>query len=412
MIRRRFLITVFSEAGKLNPMLAVAKKLESDGHNVTLYCLQADVTTRAAAAGVRAPVITGDGGETFEPPADHRSASFTVRMRKPKWAANWLRGSLLQTAPRHVDGVGAALESQRPDVVVVPPMGYGAAIAALRHSVPWAAVSTGFMGLIPDGDRGLASTTFSHLAEPRRALFARYGVDASFRVSDVISPWLNIIFADPTLCPPALSGNRHAYLVGPCANASGRGDERDFAWSRLPDDRPTVLVSFGGHLSPKEGTYEALSEALHPDEAFMVLVTREPMQLPDHVMQSTWVPQVALLPRTSVMVNHGGSNSVMECLHARRPMLMVPILHDQHALADYVVRAGAGVQLDYDGVTPARCRELLLPLLASDSPWRRRAETLAAGFTDGAERACQLLVQLAVGDALPGPEAVTGSPPS
>ncbi|HEY4056163.1 MAG TPA: nucleotide disphospho-sugar-binding domain-containing protein [Kofleriaceae bacterium] len=402
----RLLLNVFAEAGKLNAMLAVAQELERRAHEVVFYCAYGDISAKVKAAGLSARCIGGVAAEGFSQASTNRAAVFTEKMGNPKWAAHWLKGVLLADVPRQVDEITAALSDVKPDVFVTHPMSYAGAIAATRAKIPWAAVSTGFMALIPDAGESSARETFAHLADARQKVFARYAVDLACRVSDVISPWLNIMFASEEMFPRSISGNDHSHLVGPCAPRQGRGDENRFPWDQLPRDRPIVLVAFGSHLAPRPGTYAALIDALSPDEAYFVIVTRErgdlPDALPPHVMITPWVPQLPMLERASVMVNHGGSNSVMECISRGKPMLSIPFLYDQPEIARRVAASGAGIMLENDRVTKDACRAALLALLDPTGPTLRTAE-LARSLPDGAAATCDLLERLAAGEALRQP---------
>ncbi|MET7451860.1 glycosyltransferase [Streptomyces sp. NPDC005574] len=65
------------------------------------------------------------------------------------------------------------------------------------------------------------------------------------------------------------------------------------------------------------------------------------------------VPQQALLEHVDAMVHHGGNNSFTECLRAGVPALLLPFSSDQFAVARDAERAGVGVVLDPNALTPA-----------------------------------------------------------
>ncbi|HEY4177575.1 MAG TPA: hypothetical protein VGM90_12100 [Kofleriaceae bacterium] len=249
----KLLLNVFSDAGKLNAMLAIAQELERRAHEVVFYCGHGDVSAKVKASGLVAHCIGGTAVDGFSQATTNRSAAFTAKMGNPQWAAHWLKGVLLTDVPRQVDEITSVLADVKPDVMVTHPMSYAGAIAGERAGIPWAAVSTGFMALIPETDEGSARATFAFLAGARQKMFARYDVELDFRVSDVISPWLNVMFASERVFPRSVSGNYHSHLVGPCASRQGRGDDGGFPWDQLPRDKPIVLVVFGSHLAPHPG---------------------------------------------------------------------------------------------------------------------------------------------------------------
>jgi zeaxanthin glucosyltransferase len=71
------------------------------------------------------------------------------------------------------------------------------------------------------------------------------------------------------------------------------------------------------------------------------------------------VPQLSLLGRASVMVTHGGLNSVMECLHFGVPMVIVPGMRDQPGNAARAVHHGIAVTTSMARITPDKLVNLI-----------------------------------------------------
>lgn len=62
-----------------------------------------------------------------------------------------------------------------------------------------------------------------------------------------------------------------------------------------------------------------------------------------------FVPQINLLPHVDLVITHGGNNSVTEVFAQGKPMIVMPLLMDQHDNGRRVQETGFGVQLDpYD----------------------------------------------------------------
>ncbi|HEX2546008.1 MAG TPA: glycosyltransferase [Ramlibacter sp.] len=83
---------------------------------------------------------------------------------------------------------------------------------------------------------------------------------------------------------------------------------------------------------------------------------------------ATWVtgfaPQQEAIARADVVITHAGLNTVMDALHAGKPMLMLPIAFDQPGVAARVVHAGAGLRVMPAFATVATLRAALRQLLA------------------------------------------------
>ena len=53
----------------------------------------------------------------------------------------------------------------------------------------------------------------------------------------------------------------------------------------------------------------------------------------DNVKIMSSVPQLQVLPKTNLMITHGGFSTIKECIYFEVPMLVVPISYDQHGNA-------------------------------------------------------------------------------
>jgi zeaxanthin glucosyltransferase len=389
-------MVAFADAGHLNPLVSVAQQLEAAGHEVLFWSANGDLSARLAAADLRARCV----GATGATPEAVDGVELGRRMLKLRWAQRFMQETLVDRAGAQVEALREIVRAETPDLVACDAMAYAGAIAAEREGVAWAGLSTGFFALIPPDWSTPVGDLFAALAAPREAMFRAHGVSARFRLSDVISPKLNLVFASEALIDRARSRNDYAIHVGPPRPLGKRGDERPFPWERVPKDRPLVYVAFGSHLSHGREVYDALFAALGPDEAFFVValksLARDPWaaSLPAHVLAVEYAPQLALLERAAVMVNHGGANSVMESLGRGCPMLVLPLTYDQPAIARIVADSGAGATLEASTITVEAARAQLRALIDPQGPARARARAIGAGFEDGAARAASLLAEL------------------
>ncbi|WP_433796325.1 nucleotide disphospho-sugar-binding domain-containing protein [Actinoplanes sp. CA-252034] len=119
-------------------------------------------------------------------------------------------------------------------------------------------------------------------------------------------------------------------------------------------DRSFVYVSFGSFLSARADVLSTVIAALQRSGRRVALATGSAEGLPP--MPDTWLvrpylPQTALLARSSLAVTHAGNNSVTEALNAGVPMLALPFSTDQFAGAAAIETAGVGVALDPNTAT-------------------------------------------------------------
>jgi MGT family glycosyltransferase len=378
-------------------LIAVAQHLEAAGHLVVVFAVEGDLTERCRRAGLAATCVNG-GSKPNTKPEPQRSLRFGQRMTNPNWLRRWLEAVLIRQIPAQVTRLQRVLRDHRPEVVITSAMAYSGAIAAELGGIPWASFATGLQSIPPERF-GIEESCFRDLEEVRNEVIGAFEVRLAFRLSDVVSPWLNVVFAPPELVPEELRGG--ARFLGAALTLGARGDEKPFPFERLPSDRPIVYIAFGSLISHGPEVYSALTRALAPEEAFFVLALKDLLHdafvrdLPEHALAVEWAPQLDVLERTHVMVNHGGANSVVECLARGKPMMVIPLTSEQQVIGHLVENAGVGTVLQPDRATPELCRATLLNLMAVGSPARARAAAIGAGSQSGAAQAARLLERLA-----------------
>jgi MGT family glycosyltransferase len=111
---------------------------------------------------------------------------------------------------------------------------------------------------------------------------------------------------------------------------------------------------------------------------------------------ATWVcafaNQQAALARADAVVSHAGSNTVMDAIAARTPILALPIAFDQPGTAARVVHAGIGLKASARFSGSAHLAQLLRRLLEEDS-FSTRLDALGASVAGagGTVRAADII---------------------
>ncbi|RKG88704.1 glycosyltransferase [Corallococcus terminator] len=152
--------------------------------------------------------------------------------------------------------------------------------------------------------------------------------------------------------------------------------EADFPWEQLDDGRPLVSFALGTlagnsphHRSLLQAAFDAA--ALRPDWRFVIAVgsTFDPASFPAraNVVAVRVAPQLGLLRRAAVMVNHAGTNSVKECIAFGVPMVAIPLQFDQPDIGRLVEMHGVGRVLAPRDVTAERLAAALDDVLDTDS---------------------------------------------
>jgi hypothetical protein len=186
--------------------------------------------------------------------------------------------------------------------------------------------------------------------------------------------------------PPVLSSSDHGHLrstqlLRPDGFASGLG-EGPPDWVAELADRPLVYVTFGtvfNDLRLIGPVIEAMGAL--PVRAVVTLGPHgDPSRLPavpDNVHVARYIPQGALLPHCSAVVSHAGSGTFLAALATGLPQVCLPQGADQFLNATACARAGAGISLAPDAVTPGSVRDAVTRVL-SEPAFRAAAERVAA----------------------------------
>lgn len=98
--------------------------------------------------------------------------------------------------------------------------------------------------------------------------------------------------------------------------------------------------------------------------------------LPENVHAFSWIPQLKVLEKVDLSINHGGIHTINECLHFRVPMLIYSgKKSDQNGCAARVHYHGAGIMADKDLDTAADISRKIEEVLTEEK-YRQKVEKL------------------------------------
>jgi len=120
------------------------------------------------------------------------------------------------------------------------------------------------------------------------------------------------------------------------------------------------------------------------------------LRLAPNMWGAEFLPQPAILPQVDLVITHGGNNTVTECLHHGKPMIVLPLFWDQHDNAQRIDETGFGVHLATYAFAEADLPAAIDRLTADTALAGRLGAVSARLQADpGTERAAGLIERLA-----------------
>ena len=122
----------------------------------------------------------------------------------------------------------------------------------------------------------------------------------------------------------------------------------------------------------------------------------EEIELASNMAGAEFLPQTSVIPLCDLVITHGGNNTITECLHYGKPMVVLPLFWDQHDNAQRMHELGLGIRLNSYHFTDTELHYALHRLL-TDAMLHRRLAAAAATIQqrDGVSEAARLIEQAA-----------------
>lgn len=353
-------VVAASAPSHMYPHLPVVRELVARGHRVS-YAVGAHLAEPARRTG--ADVI---GCTSVLPGAPGAPASWDED--DPVGGMRIFLDEAIHVLPQ----LHAALDGDRPDLVLYDIGGMAGPVAADRWGVPAAQLSPSEVAW--DGYHEDMAEVLDPLLNSPSGLAYRQAFDDWLRSSHT-SLTFDEVTGMPARClvliPRVMQrhadrvGDRYRF-VGPCIDPR-REDPGD--WAPPEGDGPLALLAFGTSYTDRADVYRHVMAALDGLGWRLVLATgrvdadelrRESGAVPDWVQLRDTVPQPAVLRVADAFLTHAGMGSCTEGLWYGVPMVAMPQAVDQPANAARLEAIGAGRCLQTHLPEPAEIREALL----------------------------------------------------
>jgi MGT family glycosyltransferase len=186
------------------------------------------------------------------------------------------------------------------------------------------------------------------------------------------------------------------YYTGPFVDAVQRPPV-DFPWDRL-NDRPLIFASLGTLQNQSGEKFGMIADACATLNVQLVMslgggLDREQLgTLRGDPLVVSYAPQLDLVKRASVVITHAGLNTVLESLSEGVPLVCIPLGNDQPGVAARVKAHGAGVVVHPRRANAKRLRSAVRAVLENDS-YRLAARKIQSAIAeiDGLDRAADIV---------------------
>lgn len=377
----RMLLTCVSGYSHLFNMVPLALAARERGHEVA-FSSAIEVTPVAEAAGF--PLLPAGPGRLRMRTEIMRSFADEISDDLRDWSTGARMFGAIAPSLRW-EPLCSVVEAFRPHMIVNEALELAGPLVARLYGLPHFFHSIG-----PYHEDSLS------LVWERAAELYRQHLGTSVDWSDIIEPYLDI-------CPDPLQtqAGRHLANRQPIRLRAYHGtlDRTPQPAPVVPQERLRVVITFGTVSNDAIQELFESAAALGSLDAEVVMTlgprgwfdwtkaapTRgggavgDPLDLGPNVRAVDFVPLDAELPSTSVLVHHGGCNTMRAAIEHGIPMLVIPHGAEQYLNARWVVDQGLGRMLMPADVTPERVVEDVLAL-AAEAPRARLAEARAAWY--------------------------------
>ncbi len=187
------------------------------------------------------------------------------------------------------------------------------------------------------------------------------------------------------------------HFTAPFVDAEMRA-EVPFPWERLTGE-PVIYASLGTLVGNQPSLLTAIVRGAASLPGTQLVLATGPFVkpetvegLPSNAVVVQEAPQLKLLGKAALCVSHAGLNTVLEALTAGVPQIVVPVAYDQFGVAARIKFHGVGLFTELNEATPERMA-LLMRNVLEDPSYRTRAQTMGSSVAamDGPGLAAEIL---------------------
>ncbi|HLF89493.1 MAG TPA: macrolide family glycosyltransferase [Anaerolineales bacterium] len=367
--------------GHVNPSLPLVAELTRRGHRIT-YFITEGYRAKVEAAGAKVQIYASVKDDYFD--ARNLDGSH------PQLVAC----ELLKTTEEVLPGLLETARAAHPDYILYDcmcPWGYWTArvlkvpaVASfslmptvLRALLQKSTLKIMFPIMFRDFSKGLEANRRS------QALGKQYAIPHLGPASLLTAEGdLSLSYTSAEFMPFPESAPKSFRFVGRTLEAEPGVDPALF---KRVGDRPLVYISMGTVNNKNRSLVDFWIHAFAGRDEFVMLTTGNRFKpedfgsLPENISIHPWLPQIAVLQKASLFINHGGLNSIHDGLYFGVPLLLCPQQEEQTFNASRVVELGAGLMLPKAKLTQENLRATADQLL-TDPRFKTNAQRVGETF--------------------------------
>src|ERR1700733_2373851 len=408
-----FGVLSYKGTGHLNPLIALSRQLTARGHRVTFF-QRPELETRVRQYGLEFSPIgraRSTSGEHGRADSQHSTLSGIAGLRyRLRRIINDME-MFLREAPSALTQAG--IDALIIDEIALP----GPTLAQMLH-LPYFVVSTSvphhFGWAVPPSLSGYKDSTsyfdrvqnmllqvsVLRMRGPIRRRLDDYrrkaGLGPIREIQKVFPELAHIAQLPQCLDFPRSMLPNNFYYTGPFVDEAVRPSV-EFPWNRL-DGRPLIYASLGTAQKSQPVIFRLIAEACQELDLQLVISLGGRLDpdildgLPGQPLVVRYAPQLELLRRAEVVITHGGLNTVLEALMEGKPMIAIPMAHDQPAVAARLAWLKISEVLPVKRLSAKQLRVALVKILKNAS-YRDAAMEVQARIRSarGLERAVEVI---------------------
>jgi zeaxanthin glucosyltransferase len=362
-------------AGHLNPMIALARKLQSRGNGVVFFGVpDAEAAIRAAHLAFvpycEKAFPMGSMAQLHGPVAKLRGED-VLRYHASQIAPVFLQAAL-ETLPKKLEatGIQATVIDYGHSLIQIVPMSLGLPFVQIFNSlhldqsgVTPVCLFGGLQETTPEarirnieGLKKLASY-YGPVIAVAKSYADRVGLKIDWTDSTATMSKLAVITQTPREFDyPGIPWPTQFHYTGPFHDQQGR-QPASFPWEELTG-QPLIYASLGTLVNAQNQVFIKILQAVGRLPGFQVVfsvgknVRRDDLgEIPSNTILVDTAPQLELLKRAQLCITHAGLNTTLEALGQGVPLVAIPIGYDQPGIAARIAHHGVGEFMNVDDLT-------------------------------------------------------------